>query len=146
MPSNRERPGRHRVENLVSWFSASVLVTLGVIYALKMQEDLERVPSPPPVPKPSPAQEPLALQKKRAGERGRGRLANTPLEIPWRGWKDIVVRTYYDTYNDRLLALAAGVTFYSLVALFPALAAGVSSYALFSDAATIGRDLSVVAD
>jgi membrane protein len=122
-----------------------VLVTLGVIYALKIQEDLERAP-PPPVPRPSPAQEPLTLQKKRAGERGRGRLADTPLEIPWRGWKDIVVRTYHDTYNDRLLALAAGVAFYSLVALFPALAAGVSSYALFSDAATIGRDLSVVAD
>src|SRR5215467_10688270 len=63
----REPPrGRQRVENLVSWFSASVLVTVGVIYVLKMQEDLERVPPAPLVPRPSPAQEPLALQKKRA--------------------------------------------------------------------------------
>jgi membrane protein len=147
MPRNldRPRPTSQRAENLLSWFSASVLVTLGVIYALKVREDLARSPQPV-VPRPSPAQEPLALQRKRAGERGRGRLADTPLQIPWRGWRDIVVRTYHDTHNDRLLSVAAGVTFYSLVALFPALAAGVSSYALFADVATVGRHLSVVAD
>jgi membrane protein len=44
------------------------------------------------------------------------------------------------------LALAAGVVFYSLVALFPAIAAGVSSYALFADAATIGKHLLIGAD
>jgi membrane protein len=38
------------------------------------------------------------------------------------------------------------VVFYSLVALFPAIAAGVSSYALFADAATIGKHLSIAAD
>jgi membrane protein len=68
------------------------------------------------------------------------------LRIPWRGWKDILVRSYHEIQNDRLLALAAGVVFYSLVALFPAIAAGVSSYALFSDAATIGKHLSIAAD
>jgi membrane protein len=44
------------------------------------------------------------------------------------------------------LELSGSVVFYSLVALFPALAAGVSSYALFADAATIGRHLSIAAD
>ena len=48
--------------------------------------------------------------------------------------------------DDRLLALAAGVAFYSLIALFPAIAAGVSSYALFADAATISKHLAVAAD
>jgi membrane protein len=43
------------------------------------------------------------------------------------------------------LALAAGVAFYSLIALFPAIAAGVSSYALFADAATISKHLAVAA-
>src|SRR5262249_48421148 len=38
------------------------------------------------------------------------------------------------------------VVFYSLVALFPAMAAGVSVYALFANAATIANHLSVVAD
>ncbi len=60
-------------------------------------------------------------------------------------WKDIVLRTYQETQDDRLLALAAGVVFYSLVALVPAIAAGVSSYALFADAGTITKHLSLAA-
>ena len=68
------------------------------------------------------------------------------MQIPWRGWKDIFVRTYYEIQDDRLLALAAGVVFYSLVALFPAHRGGGSSYALFANAATIGKHLSIAAD
>jgi membrane protein len=48
--------------------------------------------------------------------------------------------------NDRLLALAAGVVFYSLVALFPAIAAGVSVYAFFSNASSIANHVSLAAD
>jgi membrane protein len=86
------------------------------------------------------------LQERRASQRGRGRKARAPLQIPWRGWKDIFVRTYYEILDDRLLALAAGIAFYSLVALFPAIAAGVSVYALFANAATISKHLSIAAD
>jgi membrane protein len=143
MPRRFDHP---RIDNLVSWFAASVMVTAGVIYALKLRED-RRQPEPAYVPlRPRPAQEPLALQQARAVERGRGRRARAPLQIPWRGWKDILTRTYQEIQNNRLLALAAGVVFYSLVALFPALAAGVSSYALFANAATIGKHLSIAAD
>jgi membrane protein len=42
---------------------------------------------------------------------------------------------------DRLMAIAAGVVFYSLLALFPAITAGVSIYALFADAGTIGKNV-----
>src|SRR5216684_4452789 len=108
-------------------------------------DDLIKPKSAPLPPRATPAQEPLALQEIRAAERGRGRSATAPSSIPWRGWKDILVRTYHETQDDRLLALAAGVVFYSLVALFPAIAAGVSSYALFADAGTIGRHLSLAA-
>src|SRR6202051_5064167 len=97
------------------------------------------------LPRATPAQEPTGLQEMRASERGRGRKARAPLQIPWRGWKDIVLRTYQETQDDRLLALAAGVAFYALVALFPAIAAGVSFYALFADAGTIGKHLSLAA-
>ena len=72
--------------------------------------------------------------------------ARAPVQVPWRGWKDVFVRTYREIQNDRLLALAAGVAFYSLVALFPAIAAGVSSYALFANVATIGKHLSIASD
>jgi membrane protein len=140
-------PANPRFENLVSWFAASVLVTAGVIYGLKLQDDRQkpRLARTPP-PRATPAQEPLILQEKRASERGRGRLARAPLQIPWAGWKDILVRTYREIQEDRLLALAAGVVFYSLVALFPAIAAAVSSYALFANAATIGKHLTIAAD
>jgi membrane protein len=135
-----------RLENLASWFAASVLVTAGVIYALKLQDDR---PSSPPIlvpPRATPAQEPPILQRRRATEHGRGRHAHRPLRIPWRGWKDVLVRTFREIQDDRLLALAAGVAFYSLIALFPGIAAGVSSYALFADAATISKHLAVAAD
>ena len=63
-----------------------------------------------------------------------------------RGWKDVIVRTYRQIQDNRVLAVAAGVAFYSLVALFPAIAAGVSSYALFANVATISKHLSIASD
>jgi membrane protein len=136
----------HRFENLISWFAASVLVTAGVIYGLKLRDDRgEPRPAPAP-PRPTPAQESLHVQQLRAAESGRGRWARAPLHIPWVGWKDILVRTYREIQEDRLLALAAGVAFYSLIALFPGIAAGVSSYALFANTATISTHLSIAAD
>src|ERR1700731_348865 len=122
------------------------MVTAGVIDTLKLQE--ERV-QPKPIrilPRATPAQEPLTLQERRAAQRGRGRKARAPLQIPWRGWKDIFVRPYYEILDDRLLGLAAGIAFYSLVALFPAIAAGVSVYALFANAAPLSKHLSIAAD
>ena len=60
-------------------------------------------------------------------------------------WKHVLVRTYQEINDDRLLALAAGVVFYGLLAIFPALTALVSSYALFADASTIGGHLGLLA-
>ncbi|HEY2229483.1 MAG TPA: YihY/virulence factor BrkB family protein [Xanthobacteraceae bacterium] len=134
-----------RLDNLISWFAASVVVTAGVIFALRRQEGQHGLRPVPVLPRATPAQEPLGLQEIRATERGRGRKARAPSQIPRRGWKDIAVRTYRETQDDRLLALAAGVAFYALVALFPAIAAGVSFYALFADAGTIAKHLSLVA-
>jgi membrane protein len=71
----------------------------------------------------------------------RGRLADAPSEIPAKGWKDILLRLYGNIGSHRLLALAAGMTFYSLLAIFPALAALVAIYGLFSDPATIAGHL-----
>ena len=72
---------------------------------------------------------------------GHGRLSGTPLQIPWAGWRDILWRTYVRSGEDRLLAIAAGVVFYGLLALFPALTALVSCYGLFADPSTIGANL-----
>jgi membrane protein len=61
--------------------------------------------------------------------------------MPVRGWKDILLRVYSEIGEDRVIALAAGVTFYSILALFPAIAALVSLYGLFADPATISSQL-----
>jgi membrane protein len=73
---------------------------------------------------------------------GHGREATAPTHIPARGWKDILWRTYQQINEDRLLAVAAGVVFYGLLALFPAITALVSSYALFVDSQSINDHLS----
>ena len=53
----------------------------------------------------------------------RGREATTPAEIPPRGWKDILLRTKDEMANDHVGLIAAGVAFYSLLAIFPGIAA-----------------------
>jgi len=75
---------------------------------------------------------------------GRGRRAEKPSDIPAKGWKDIVLRLYANIQNDRVLLVAAGVTFYAILALFPATAAIVSLYGLFADATTINQHLNIV--
>src|SRR5688572_10129737 len=83
-----------------------------------------------------------ATLRKAARERGdRGRAADRPGEIPPRGWKDILVRTYHTLSDDRVTALAAGVTYYILLALFPGITALVSIYGLIADPADIGEHL-----
>jgi membrane protein len=66
-------------------------------------------------------------------EPNRGRAANYPWRIPPRGWKDIAWRSYHEYGRARLPALAGGVTFYLLLATFPAIASFVSLYGLFSN-------------
>ena len=60
-------------------------------------------------------------------------------------WKAILWRLYERSNDDRLLATAAGVVFYGLLAVFPAVTALVSSYGLFTDPATIGSNLQTLA-
>ena len=75
---------------------------------------------------------------------GRGRSAEKPSDVPPRGWKDILLRVYRGIADDRILANAGAVTFYTLLAIFPAIAALVSIYGLFSDPGTIASQLDAV--
>jgi membrane protein len=74
-------------------------------------------------------------------EDGRGRGATRPSEIPARGWWDIIKRVAGNVSKDRILLIGAGVTFYTLLALFPAIAALVSIYGLVADPSTINTQL-----
>jgi membrane protein len=71
----------------------------------------------------------------------RGRQARSPAEIPRAGWKDILVRTWKEFGEDQVPMVAAGVTFYSILALFPGLAALIALYGLIADPADIPRHL-----
>jgi len=84
------------------------------------------------------------LQNTFGAESARGREAESPKEIPAEGWKDIAWRVYEGIQSDRVLLVAAGVTFYALLALFPATAAIVSLYGLFADAGTVSDHLALV--
>jgi membrane protein len=78
-------------------------------------------------------------------EPGRGRLADAPHKIPARGWQDIVWRTWLEIGRDRLAAVAGGITFYSLLAIFPAIGAFVSLYGLFANVDTVSKHLDQLA-
>lgn len=99
-----------------------------------------------PFNEPRSSEEPSDIQLRRAAERGRGRRAMHPLQIPWAGWKDILWRTYCEMNSDRLLSIAGGVAFFILFAILPAITALVSAYGIFFNASTIGQDLSLLQD
>lgn len=52
-----------------------------------------------------------------------GRHATAPVDIPTQGWKDIAFRLKDEVSEDRVGLIAAGVAFYGLLALFPAITA-----------------------
>ncbi|MEI4487180.1 YihY/virulence factor BrkB family protein [Frigidibacter sp. MR17.14] len=70
-----------------------------------------------------------------------GRAAESPAAIPAGGWRRIAARTWDQIWEDRVLAVAAGVAFYALLSLFPAITALVSVFGLFADRAIVLANL-----
>jgi len=71
------------------------------------------------------------------GSPSRGRQADTPAEIPKRGWLDILWRVKREVKEDAVAFYAAGVSFYLLLAFVPTLAAVASIYGLAVDRSTV---------
>ena len=107
---------------------------------------LQGQPQPRPLP-PGPPGRPRASAgiPGRPGapprQAGAGHDASTPAEIPARGWWAIAKRVAANVSGHRLLTEAAAITFFTLLALFPALGAMVSIYGLFADPANIAKTL-----
>ena len=70
-----------------------------------------------------------------------GRLAQGPLDIPWRGWKAVIRRALTEMLTDRVSLVAAGVAFYATLALFPAISMLISIYGLWFDPVTVEPQL-----
>ena len=75
-----------------------------------------------------------------------GRLANSPVDIPWRGWKRVLRRTWREIISDRVALVAAGCAFYGTLALFPAITMLISLYGLLFDPATVEPQLATLQD
>lgn len=82
----------------------------------------------------------------RATEDPHGRDADAPIRIPARGWWDIALRMWRSLGEDRLLSVAAGMTFYTLLAIFPAIAAFVSLYGLLASGQSVESTLDYMRD
>ncbi|WP_419953568.1 YihY/virulence factor BrkB family protein [Methylobacterium sp.] len=135
--------------------SGSTLWTLGLVTALvglvvlprkgtrpsPSGSSSDRSPSAPRTSEPSPSHEGRDAKHVARTEAERGRQASTPSEIPAKGWKDIGLRVFHDIGENNLVSVAAGVTFYVLLAIFPAIAALVACYGLVAEVSTINDHL-----
>lgn len=103
--------------------AAHLLYSQGHKYGLELRR---MRPAPAPVRDPTP-------EDFEAKEPGRGRLARRPEHIPHKGWTDILWRFGGSYFGDRVGFVAGGVTFFTLLSLFPTLALIVTVYGLFAD-------------
>jgi membrane protein len=71
----------------------------------------------------------------RAAERGGE--ADYPSEVSALGWRDILLRVWQEIGTDNISMIAAGVAFYGLLAIFPAITALVSIWGLVADPAQV---------
>ncbi|MCU1401260.1 MAG: conserved rane protein of unknown function [Acidimicrobiales bacterium] len=67
-------------------------------------------------------------------ESDRGRSAGSPTQIPAPGMRDVLTRVRVEVKEDHVPLLSAGIAFYALLALAPALVAVISVYGLVASA------------
>ncbi|WP_295313846.1 YihY/virulence factor BrkB family protein [Roseobacter sp.] len=75
----------------------------------------------------------------------RGRTASDPTEIPPKGWKDIAFRLKDEVAQDRVGLIAAGIAFYGLLALFPAITAVIAIAGLIAEPVQITNQVGQLA-
>lgn len=79
------------------------------------------------------------------GQTNRGRGAETPGGIPKLGWRDIFLRVKDEIGRDHVSVVAAGVAFFGLLAIFPAIASLIAIAGLMLDPAVVETRLSEAA-
>ncbi|WP_214369340.1 YihY/virulence factor BrkB family protein [Pseudonocardia sp. H11422] len=78
-------------------------------------------------------------------EPSRGEQAESPTQIPARGWWQVARRAAKESSADNVPMLAGGVAFFAFLALFPTLIAGLTLYGLVADPADVARQLQAIA-
>jgi membrane protein len=70
-----------------------------------------------------------------------GSRADSPTQIPVRGWRQVLSRAWQSSQEDNISLLAAGVAFFGFLALFPALISLVTLVGLIADPAKITQQV-----
>ena len=70
-----------------------------------------------------------------------GHQTDTPAEVPGDGWWEIAKRVRLALTHNHFSMIAAGVAFYAMLSIFPALAALVSLYGLVDSPAHVQREI-----
>lgn len=87
-----------------------------------------RDPDRPPAGAPTPQELP-------------GIQADKPTDIPWRGWKQILKRSWAENKADNMPIIAGGVAFFGFLSIFPALIALISIYGLVASPASVATQV-----
>lgn len=74
-----------------------------------------------------------------------GPPAERPQDISGRGWGRIAASTWSEFNQDQIPQVAGGVAFFTILSLFPAMAAFVSLYGLFADPSKVSEHLVMLA-
>lgn len=70
--------------------------------------------------------------------------ATSPWNMPFSGWKDVILRTGKEASKDNVGLVAAGVSFYGFLAMLPLLGAIVLSYGLLAGPDTVMRNMAAM--
>ncbi len=87
-------------------------------------------PARPPIePMPDLPPQPIGL----AEDPSRQHTAARPQSLSLNGWWEVLWIVYSQAFSDRLMLVSAGVAFYLMLSIFPALSAVIWFYGLFAD-------------
>lgn len=70
----------------------------------------------------------------------------TPTAIRLQDWRAILVRVFWRVLRDNVGLLSAGIAFYAFLSIFPAIAASLMVWGIFTDMSALGPQLGVVRD
>lgn len=79
----------------------------------------------------------IADHQRATGGAERGRQADSPARMPVLGWKEILLRTFRESAKDNIALVAAGVAFYSFLAIVPLMGATVLTYGFIASPETV---------
>lgn len=79
------------------------------------------------------------------GKAGSSSEAERPSQLTWSDWKEILLRVKGEIAKDHVSLVSAGIAFYTMLALFPGIAAMVGLYGVFAEPADIATHIGALA-